>query len=205
MVAVRKHTLSIGSKWSQTLSQIGLSHELWKKAKARHCETPFRQALGPRPPIQNFHTLQDFVQRNNWIFEVLFPKCQSCLVSSFHIVFTREVVVSFCGILGCLHFPEGSCFFGPPVASSPPTALLNFIISIVKLSPVFSFDTFVQRLTECVPVVTNQGGPHLSFSMWRTLMHVFTVPTSSTRSVNSSGPSLTVTPGNLLILLAFVL
>ena len=36
-------------------------------------------------------------------------------------------------------------------------------------------------------------GPHLSLAMWSTLTYAFTVPTSSARSVNSSGHSLTVT------------
>ena len=42
MDAVRKHTLSIGSKWGETPSQIGFYHKLWRKrtpAIARHCST----------------------------------------------------------------------------------------------------------------------------------------------------------------------
>ena len=39
----------------------------------------------------------------------------------------------------------------------------------------------------------NQGGPHLSFSVWLTVTNTFNVPTSSALNVNSSEFSLTVT------------
>ena len=105
-----------------------------EETNARHCETLFHQALGPRPPVRIVHTIQGFIQRNNWIFEVLFPKCSSCLVSSPHVVFTRGVVVFFSCILGCLHFPEGFCFLGLLwlLYSHSPT---HFFVRTVHFSP----------------------------------------------------------------------
>ena len=69
----------------------------------------------------------------------------------------------------------------------------QIFVGPIHFSPVFSFDAFVQRLTESISVVINLERPHLSSSMW--LTYVFNVPTSSARSVNSSGLSLTVTSG----------
>ena len=88
MDAVRKHTLSIGSK-----------------------SPPLRETLPPSTRAETsflrfFHTPQGFIQRNNWIFEVLFPKCSSCLVSSSDVVFTRGIVVFF---FSCI---LGFCFLG---------------------------------------------------------------------------------------------
>ena len=78
--AVCERTLSIGSKWGRTPSQIGFSHRLWRKPTPAIARHSFHQALGPRPLIRFLHTLQDFVQCHNSIFEVLFPECKSCLV-----------------------------------------------------------------------------------------------------------------------------
>ena len=64
-----------------------------EEASASHCKTLLPPTTRPRPPKRFFHTLQGFVQCHIWIFEVLFPKCSSCLVSSQDVVFTRGVVV----------------------------------------------------------------------------------------------------------------
>ena len=81
----------------------------------RPASLPSFERSHPQPlgdSILIFHALQGFIQRSSWIFEVLFPECQSCLVSSFDAAFTRGIVVFFSCILGCLHFPEGFCFLG---------------------------------------------------------------------------------------------
>ena len=69
--AVLKHTLSIG--WPNALPNR-LFPQTLEEANARHCEAPFHQSPGPRPPIRIFNPFQGLVQNNNWIFEVLFPK-----------------------------------------------------------------------------------------------------------------------------------
>ena len=118
---------------------------------------PSLPSLGRRPSILTFHALHSFVQRNNWVFEVLFPKCYSCPVSHQDVVCTRGIVV----FLSCLHFPEGFCFLGLQwlLHSHSPA---QFFVSVIQLSPVFSFDAFVQSLKEGVPVIIYQGRP-LSF------------------------------------------
>ena len=179
------------SSQRQTPSQIGFSTNFG--GSQRHCETPLHQALGPRP-LRIFHTLQGLIQRNNWIFEVLFPKCSSCLDSSLDVVFTRGVVVFFSCILGCLHFPKGFCFLGllwllhthcPAHFCRRQTTLSSLFLQCPGTTP----DR--RRTNHDLP----GEGPHLSFSMWSTLMYDFHVPTSSARSVNSSGLFLTVTSG----------
>ena len=57
-----------------------LSPQTLEEASASHCKTLLPPTTRPRPPKRIFHTLQGFVQCHIWIFEVLFPKCSSCLV-----------------------------------------------------------------------------------------------------------------------------
>ena len=159
--------------------QIGFSHKLWRKptpAITRHPSA--KQALGPRPLIQIFHTH--------------FRALSSATIGSLRCSSQSANLVLFLPWLPS--FPRGLQLFGPPAASSPHSPA-HFFAGIVHLSPIFSFDASVQRLTEKVPVESTRRGPHLSFSMWSTSMCVFHVPTSSAQSVNSSGLSLTVTSG----------
>ena len=82
---------------------------------------------------------------------------QSADLVSFDIVFTRGVVVFFSRLFGCLHFPEGSCFFFlASYGFFTPTALLIFFVGLIHLSPVFSFSAFIQRQTGGIPAVINQ-------------------------------------------------
>ena len=60
MDAVRKYTLSIGSKWSQTPSQIGFSHKLWRKPTPAITRHPSTKLSGRELPIRILHTLQSF-------------------------------------------------------------------------------------------------------------------------------------------------
>ena len=150
-----------------------------------HCETPFRQAHGPRPLIRisHTHTFQSFTQCSDRIFDVLFPKCSSCLVSPQDAVVTHWIVVFFSRILG-------SCGFLTPTGQ-----LISFQASYNPPShPVLSFDVFFKCLAESVPVWIYQEH-HFSFAMWSKLVHDLQVPTSSVLSVNSSRLFLTSTSG----------
>ena len=73
--AQKKKTCLIGSQWGQTPSQIGFSHKLWKKPAPAITRQPFPNNTRAETSSTIFHTLQDIDQRNNWILEVLFPKC----------------------------------------------------------------------------------------------------------------------------------
>ena len=190
---MRKHTQSvhpIDRLFQQTLEE----------ANARHCETPFHQALGPRPLVRFFHThtLQGFIQRNNWIFEVL---CQNCdIVSFLPLMLSLRVGSQFSSPASVAAFIFQRAFaFWTSCGCFTTHSPAHFFVGVVKLSPVFSFDAFVQRLTGGVPVIISQERTppllFLSFSMWSTLMYDFHVHTSSARSVNSSRFSLTVTSG----------
>ena len=126
-----------------------------EEANAGHCETPFHQALGPRLPLRVFHTHQGFVQRNNWIFEVLFPKCQSCLVSSSDVVFPRGVAAFFSCILWLPSISRGFLLSGPPVAFSfpQPCSFLcrphTFLPSLLLRCPCIMPDR--RRTSRCQP------------------------------------------------------
>ena len=78
----------------------------------------------------------------------------------------RGVVVFFSCILGCLpSFSRGFCFLGL-LPLLDPDSPARFFVNIKKLSPVFSLDAFLQRLTEGVPVHIHQGRtPPLLFNV----------------------------------------
>ena len=94
--AVRKRTLSRATRKGQSISsrtgRIG----------RRSLQPRFHRSLEPTlASVLIFHALWGFDQRNNWIFEVLFPKCLSCFVSSFAVVFSQILFFSH-------HFPHSS-------------------------------------------------------------------------------------------------
>ena len=126
-----------------------------EEAHARHCEAPFHQSLGPRPLRRIFHTLQGFIQFHSWIFEVLFPKCSSCLVSSQDVVFTTWIVVFLSRVLGCLHLPKSFRFLGLLWLLNP-RCPAHFCAAIVQLFPVLSFNAFIYRLAKGVPISVYQ-------------------------------------------------
>ena len=127
------------------------------------CDTIHRIQVGPRPLIRNFYPFQGFAQRDNRVFEVLFQMCQSCLASS--LILSLRVgskYYSAC-ILCCLNFPGGFGFLGLLcfLHSHSPA---HFFVGLKHLSPVSSFDAFVQRLTEGTPVAIHpRGTPSLFF------------------------------------------
>ena len=165
-------------------SQIGLSHKLWRKPTPAIARHSLHRALGPRPPVRILHTLQGFVLCHKWIFG------------------TQRIVVLFSRILGRLHLPVGFCFLGLLWLLNTHSPA-HFFVSIKK-----ALTSLFLRCLETTPdrrcASQHQPREDLSFAMWSTMMYHFHVPFSA-RSVNSSGLSLTVFFGILLILSAFVL
>ena len=83
------------------------------EANASHCKTllpPSTRAETSNTNCAHTSGLFFFFKIKNWIFEVVFQKCQSCLISSQDVVFAIRIVVVFSSILGYLHFPEVFCF-----------------------------------------------------------------------------------------------
>ena len=113
MDAVRKHTLSIGSEWGQTPSQIGFSHTLWRKptpaTRAETSNTNFPHThtsrLCPAQQLDRGGTLPKVL-----ILSCFFPGC--CLHA-----WGRSILLLH---LWLPSFSRGLLLFGPPVASSPP-------------------------------------------------------------------------------------
>ena len=94
MEAVRKHTLSIGSRWGQKLFQTGFSHKLWKKPAPAIGGRSLNKVLGPTNPLARIlHTLQGFVQCHDRVFEVLFPHTSNpCSLSLLDVVFAVWII-----------------------------------------------------------------------------------------------------------------
>ena len=74
MDAVRKHTLHPDPSKAKRPPRSAFPTNFGGSRRQPFARHFLLQALGPRPPTRIFFTLQGFVQRNSWIFEVLFPK-----------------------------------------------------------------------------------------------------------------------------------
>ena len=180
MVAVRKHTLSIGSKQGQTPSQIGFFHKLWRKPT--HCS--LHKVLGPRPFSHEFST--HFRASSSATVGSL--RCSS--QNADRVLFLPRMLSSRSGslqssprILACLHFPDSFCFLGLLWLLHPHSPA-HFFVGLIHLSPAFSFDAFVQRLTEGKTVGINQKGTPAPFC---NVVDTDARLASSALSVNSRG------------------
>ena len=147
---MRKHTVSIASKQGQTPLPDRLLLQASKEAIISHWGTHISPNAWAETINTDFHALWGFAQRNNGIVEVLrfFSGCCLCgldrgilLLHPWLPSFSR--VFCFLGILWLLHTHSPAQFF----------------VSLIHLSPVFSFDTLRQRLTEGVSVVIHQVDP----------------------------------------------
>ena len=111
MLCVNTHYPSGPSGATRSPRSASSTH--FEGSQHRPLETaPSTTHLGQDLLARIFNTFQSFIQCYNRIFEVFFPKCSSCLVSSQDVVFPLRIAVLFSRILGCLHFPEGVCFLG---------------------------------------------------------------------------------------------
>ena len=95
--AVRKRTLSHGSKKGQTLLHKCLFHISGTMPEPTRPQATLDQFHNRSRANSQFfspilHTLQSFVQCHNWVFEVLFQQFQSRFTSSQHVVFSFRII-----------------------------------------------------------------------------------------------------------------
>ena len=129
------------------------------------------------------------------VFEVLFPQFQSRVTSSQNVVFVLWATKILSTISCRLHPPKCSRFLTSvwlPYSRCP----TQFFVVLVQFLPVSTFNTFLDRLAECMPISINQ---RWSPSFLRNVINIdtrfFLAPTSSVLSASSSEPSLTDTSG----------
>ena len=109
--AVRKRTLSHGSKQGQTLSHKGFFHisgTMPEPSRPQAIEDHFHNKSRAKKSssARILHALQSFVQCHNWVFEVLFPQFQPRLISSQNVVFSLWVIKILSSISCRLHLPK---------------------------------------------------------------------------------------------------
>ena len=87
---------------------------------------------------------------------MFFPQLQSRFIPSRNVLFASRIIKLFLSVLGCFHGPQGFCLLGllKLLYTHSPT---HYLVGVKHFFPVFSFDAFVQRLTEGIPVSINQG------------------------------------------------
>ena len=74
-------------------------HKTSEEANSSDWKNPSPKYFGPRPLIRIFHTLQGFVQRPNWIFEVFFPDtCSQTHCAANPVVLTRVDLTARVGL-----------------------------------------------------------------------------------------------------------
>ena len=111
MDAVRKPTLSIGSNWCPNALPKSAFPTNFRGNQRPPLRGTFHRSLAPRTMIRIFHSFQGCVQRNSWIFEVLFPKV---------LILSRVFTIS------CLHAWRRSIFLPPPWLPSFSRGLFAF-------------------------------------------------------------------------------
>ena len=103
--AVRRHTLSHGSKKGQTPSQIGFSHRRWRKPTLAIGDRFLHKVLGPtKPSSTNSPNTSELSP------VVLFPQFQSCFISPQDVVLANWIIEVLSPVFGRLHFPENFRF-----------------------------------------------------------------------------------------------
>ena len=125
-----------------------LVHKLSRKPTTATGDRTFSKALGPRPRALSNATIES-------------SRCSSqCanLVSLLPLMLSTRVGSSYSSpaSLDAFIFQRAFCFLGLLwlLHSHSPA---HFFVSLIHLSPIISFDAFLQRLTEGIPVVINQG------------------------------------------------
>ena len=207
---VPEHTLSRGPSWAKRPPRSAFFHKLWRKQTPAIARHPSTNHSCRDLWFTTFHTFQRFIQRNIGSLRCFsqganlvsfLPRMLSSRVGSLYsspaslAAFIFQKGFSFLGFLWLLH----------------PHSPAHFFVGIIQLSPVFFFDAFVQRLTEGVPVIINQGRtPPLLFFLKKkksgrhgcmTSTYPLPQPEASIHPVSPWPSPL----GNLLILSAFVL
>ena len=132
-------------------------HQIWHHPIAGHvCLAS--QSLEPTfVSVLIFHALWDFVQRNSYIFEMLFPQVQSRFVSSQNVILPSRIMKLSFSVLGCFHGPQGFCLLSL-LRLLYTHSLTHYLVRVIHFFPIFPFDAFVQRLTD-IPVSINQEDP----------------------------------------------
>ena len=106
--------------------------------------------------ILTFNTLECFVQRSNWILEMLLPQLQSRFISAQNVFFATWIIKLFLSVFGCFDGPQSFCLLGLLrflYTHSP----AHYLVGVIHFFPIFSFNAFVQRLTEGLPITISQG------------------------------------------------
>ena len=141
--AVRKHTLSIGSKWGQTPS-----HEdwpLWNAPSQHEFSTHFNALSMPRSLLPTVRVAFSFLSR-------------------MFVVFAFWTIKILSPVLGCLHFPKGFRFLHF-IWLLDTGRLAHFFVVLAQILPVFPFSTFVDRLAKGMPISVYQWRFHPSCAM----------------------------------------
>ena len=130
---------------------VGTHYPLDPSRARRPPRSGFTKKVGenPAPTIAEsyLHTTRSQISSTNspHISE-LYPEPRSDIWGAPPKVLILSCFLSGCclctSILGCLHFLKGFCFLGL-LRLLKPHSPAHFFVSIIQLSPVFSFDTFV--------------------------------------------------------------
>ena len=128
--------------------------------------------------IRIFQALQSFVQGYEWVFELLFPQLGSCLFLSqkwYLCELHHGIHPSYPWLLS---WPKGFCFL--TLTQLFGSCCFDHLAAVeVQLFPHTPFNSFENCLAEGMPARINQRKSHLFSSMWSTLVHAFSVFTSS--------------------------
>ena len=137
--------------------QIGFSHTLWRKPTLAIGGRFLHKA--PRDNKLSSTKSQHFRALSSATIGSL--RCSShssnrVSFSSQDVVFAIWIIEILSTVLGCFHFQKGFRFLGFMWLLSP-RCPAHFFVAIAEFLPVFSFNTFVDRLASGVPISVYQG------------------------------------------------